>query len=118
MEPGSRLSDFLEKSLQFDPNSAVLQGQYLLALTASGQAEAAEKFAASLADAPDQDGPQKQPASCAWAANHADFAAPTPPVLALPSQHMVAALVPPAPTALIAARATGLPPSTGPPRPL
>lgn len=67
---------------------------------------------------PDQDGPQKQTSSCAWAANHADFAAPTPPVLALPSQHMVAALVPPAPTALIAARATGLPPSTGPPRPL
>ncbi|HML55403.1 MAG TPA: tetratricopeptide repeat protein [Solidesulfovibrio magneticus] len=51
-----RAADFLEKSLQFDPNNAVLQGQNLLALTASGQAEAAEKFAASLADAPDQDG--------------------------------------------------------------
>ena len=51
-----RAADFLEKSLQFDPKNPVLQGQYILALTASGQGEAASKFESSLADEADQDG--------------------------------------------------------------
>jgi tetratricopeptide (TPR) repeat protein len=51
-----RAADFLEKSLQFDPKSPVLQGQYILALTASGQTEAAAKFSAELAETPEQDG--------------------------------------------------------------
>jgi tetratricopeptide (TPR) repeat protein len=49
-------ADFLEKSLQFDPKNPVLQGQYILALTASGQGEAAARFEAGLAEEADQDG--------------------------------------------------------------
>ena len=96
----------------------------LVICTAEGMAELVvdpatmQPVDGSSQDAPDQDGPQKQPASCAWAANLADFAAPAPAALALPSWQMIAALVPPAPTVLATARATGLPPSTGPPLPL
>ena len=96
----------------------------LVICTAEGMAELAvdpttmQPLDGSAHGGTDQDGPQKQTGSCAWAVSHADFAAPTPPVLALPSWQMIAALVAPVPTVLATARATGLPPSTGPPLPL
>lgn len=51
-----RAADFLEKSLQFDPKNPVLQGQYMLALEASGQGTTAAEFAGRRAGEADQDG--------------------------------------------------------------
>ena len=61
-----RAADFLEKSLQFDPKNPVLQGQYLLSLTASGQGEAASQFETGLAGEADQDGLHYGKALIAW----------------------------------------------------
>ena len=96
----------------------------LVICTAEGMAELAvdpatmQPLDVSAHGGTDQDGPQKQTGNCAWAANHADFAAPIPAALALPSWQMIALPVAPVPTVLATARATGLPPSTGPPLPL
>ena len=61
-----RAADFLEKSLQFDPKNPVLQGQYILSLTASGQGEAASQFETGLAGEADQDGLNFGKALVAW----------------------------------------------------
>ncbi len=70
-----RAADFLEKTLQFNPKSPVYQGQYLFALRASGQEQAAEAFEAKLRDAPDQDGLHFGLAIDAW--RKGDLAAAT-----------------------------------------
>ncbi|EHJ49113.1 hypothetical protein DFW101_3113 [Solidesulfovibrio carbinoliphilus subsp. oakridgensis] len=61
-----RAADFLDKSLQFDPKNPVLQGQYLMALDASGQTQAAEAYAGQLRGEPDQDGLHFGLAMTAW----------------------------------------------------
>ncbi|MHC1790477.1 tetratricopeptide repeat protein [Solidesulfovibrio sp.] len=64
----TRAADFLEKSLQFSPNNPVLQGQYILALRASGQDGAAGEYEARLAGEADQDGLNFGKALSAWQA--------------------------------------------------
>ncbi|AUH63228.1 hypothetical protein CX676_02865 [Paracoccus zhejiangensis] len=65
-----------------------------------------------------QDDPEDQPAAtdrCQWAGLHPVLALITPPDLPLPENRVLSPAPPPLPVILIAARATGLPPSTGPP---
>ena len=61
------------------------------------------------------DAPGKPGKPCAWAANQATFTVPDLPALMPPQQSVIAMSASIAPVILTAARATGLPPSTGPP---
>lgn len=61
-----RASAFLETSLQFDPKNPVLQGQYIMALNASGQEAAAKAFAEKLEAEPNKDGLYFGLAMTAW----------------------------------------------------
>lgn len=47
---------FLERTLQFQPDSPIYQGRYLLALRLSGQDQAADTFEGRLRNEPGQDG--------------------------------------------------------------
>ncbi len=70
-------------------------------------------------DTPEKDGPQKdgtnRKAACAWAAAHGDVAAPPPPMPDTAPARPLMPIAGPVPAILAAARATGLPPATGPP---
>lgn len=61
-----RAGEFLETTLQFDPKNPLFQGQYILALTASGQEQKAAAFEDTLREAPDQDGLHFGQALTAW----------------------------------------------------
>ena len=66
--------------------------------------------------APEKDAPKdKTGSACAWAASHAEFAPPMLPALALPVRRGESLPAPALSTILATARATGLPPATGPP---
>lgn len=91
----------------------------LVICTANGAMEMLVDPATMQPTAPGHDMPaqkDKHDSSCAWAANHADFAAPGLAALIQPLRHAVTLPAPTRPAILAAAHATGLPPSTGPPR--
>ncbi len=65
-----------------------------------------------------QDDPEEQPVAtdrCQWAGLHPVLALFDPPDLPLPERRALSPARPSPPVILIAARATGLPPATGPP---
>lgn len=91
----------------------------LVICTADGPLEMLVDPATMQPTAPGHDMPSqkdKHDSSCAWAANHADFAAPGFAAPIQPLRHAMALPTPARPTILAAAHATGLPPSTGPPQ--
>ena len=88
----------------------------LVICTAEGMAELmVDPATMQPADKSAPDAPEKPAQPCAWAANQAAFTVPDLPLFLPPPQSVAAGPAPLAPMVLTAARATGLPPSTGPP---
>lgn len=73
---------------------------------------------ADTSGAPHGDSPAPDQGVCDWAAAQAPFLHAVQPVLAAATPRMVRAAHPFTDTIRVLSRATGLPPATGPPRPL
>lgn len=88
----------------------------LVICTAEGMAELlVDPETMQPADKSAPHAPEKSGQPCAWAVSQATFTLPELPALMPPQQSVIAMPASIAPVILTAARATGLPPSTGPP---